>query len=136
VKRLFIDSDILLDLSLRRNPFYIPAINLLNFCYQSSSVEAATSSIAFINVNYFLKKLTPVTRTKTLKRIRTVVSIIEVNQETIDFALNSNFSDFEDAVQYYAAISAKADAIITRNIKDYKQSTIPVLTAEQFLRTL
>jgi predicted nucleic acid-binding protein len=136
VKRLFIDSDILLDLSLRRNPFYIPALNLLNLCYQSSSVEAATSSIAFINVSYFLKKLAPATKTEALKRIRTVVSIIEVRQETIDFALNSNFSDFEDAVQYYAALSGKTNVIITRNIKDYKQSTIPVLTAEQFLRTL
>ena len=108
----------------------------MNFCYQSSSAEAATSAIAFINVNYFLKKFTPITRIEALKRIRTVVSIIEVNQETIDFALNSNFTDFEDAVQYYAAISANTDAIITRNIKDYKQSTIPVLTAEQFLSTL
>ncbi len=51
-------------------------------------------------------------------------------------ALKSGIDDFEDAVQYYAAKSAHVDFIITRNIKDYKESTIPVLTAEQFLRTL
>jgi hypothetical protein len=50
--------------------------------------------------------------------------------------VDSSFADFEDAVQYYAAISAKADAIITRNTKDYKHASIPVLTAEQFLKTL
>src|SRR5579862_7021589 len=106
----------MLDLSLRRVPFYIPALNLFDFCYQSASVEVITSSIAFINANYFLKKFAPAARLESLKRLRSAISIIEVNQDAIDFALNSNFSDFEDAVQYYTAISGKADAIITRNI--------------------
>ena len=68
--------------------------------------------------------------------LRSITSIIEVGELIIDSALKSRLNDFEDAVQYYTAKSAKADFIITRNIKDYKQSTIPVFTAEQFLRTL
>jgi len=64
------------------------------------------------------------------------VSIIEVNESIIDSALNSTFTDFEDAIQYYAAMSANIDLIITRNIEDYKQASIPVLTAEQFLKQL
>ncbi len=135
MKKVFIDSDVMLDVSLHREPFYLSALNLMELGYKSH-FKAVTSSIAFINTSYFLNKLTPLTRVQSLKRLRSVISIIEVNGATIDFALNSDFSDFEDAVQYYTAVSANADVIITRNIKDYQQSTIPVLTAEQFLRTL
>lgn len=135
MKKVFIDSDIMLDVSLHRDPFYLPALNLMEMGYKSH-FKAITSSIAFINTNYFLNKLTSSTRVQALKRLRTVISIIEVNEATIDFALNSDFPDFEDAVQYYIAVKAAADVIITRNIKDYKQASIPVLTAEQFLKTL
>lgn len=71
-----------------------------------------------------------------LKHFRSIISIVEVDETIIDLALQSDFIDFEDAVQYFAAKSVNADFIITRNIKDYKNSAIPVLTAEQFLNTL
>jgi predicted nucleic acid-binding protein len=135
VKKLFIDSDVMLDVGLKREPFYLPALNLLELCYESK-FKAVTSAIAFINVHYFLNKFTPLTKIQSLKRLRSVISIVGVNQETIDLALNGNFSDFEDAVQFYSAKSAGAEIIITRNIRDYKESTIQVLTPEQFLKTL
>lgn len=135
MKKVFLDSDVMLDLSLRRNPFYLPALNVMELCYQGK-FKAVTSSIAFINTNYFLNKFEPANKLESLRRLRSVVSIITVDEATIDLALNSNFSDFEDGVQFYAAKSAGANIIITRNIKDYKESTIKVLTPEQFLKTL
>lgn len=135
MKVIFIDSDVMLDASLQRPLFGLPAINLLELCFHSQ-FKAVTTPVAFVNANYFLHKFAPLTRSQALKRLRSVISILDVNETIIDLALNSNFSDFEDAVQYYAAINGKCDTIITRNTKDYKQSTIPVLTAEQFLRTI
>jgi predicted nucleic acid-binding protein len=135
VKKAFLDSDIILDALLKRPGFELQAINLMAQA-QVGNVEAVTSSIAFMNVHYFLDKFDRPRKMHLLSVLRSIVSIIEVGEDTIDLALNSNFSDFEDAVQYYAAVSAKADVIITRNIKDYKHSSIPVLTAEQFLKTL
>jgi predicted nucleic acid-binding protein len=135
VKRLFFDSDVMLDITLMREPFCLPAINLIELCYQNR-FEAYTSSVAFVNTNYFLDKFAAATRLQSLQRLRSAISIIEVNEKTIDLALNSDFTDFEDAIQFYAASHAGIDVIITRNTKDYKESTIPVLTAEQFLRTL
>ena len=135
MKKIFIDSDVMLDLCLQREPFFLPALNLFELCYESK-FKASTSAIAFINTYYFLNKFAPLNKTESLKRLRSVVSIIEVNQNIIDLSLTSDFSDFEDGIQFYAAKSAGMEIIITRNIKDYKQSTIPVLTAEQFLRTL
>lgn len=135
MKRLFFDSDVMLDITLMREPFCLPAINLIELCYQNR-FEAYTSSVAFVNTNYFLDKFAAATRLQSLQRLRSAISIIEVNEKTIDLALNSDFTDFEDAIQFYAASHAGIDVIITRNTKDYKESTIPVLTAEQFLRTL
>jgi len=59
-----------------------------------------------------------------------------ISNSIIDLAINSDFSDFEDAVQFYSAKSANADMIITRNIKDYKNATILVLSPQQFLNSL
>ncbi|MCF6149428.1 MAG: PIN domain-containing protein [Candidatus Kuenenia sp.] len=51
----------------------------------------------------------------------------------IDLSLTSDFRDFEDAVQYYSAVQAKADCLITRNKSDYKVDRLPVLTPEEFM---
>jgi predicted nucleic acid-binding protein len=135
VKKIFFDSDVLLDAALRREPFYLSSINLLELC-NGSNFKAVTSANAFLNTYYFLAKLTPLTKIQSLKRLRNIVSIADVNEKMVDLAFGSNFIDFEDAVQFYAAKATNADFIITRNIKDYKQSDIPVFTAEQFLKTL
>jgi predicted nucleic acid-binding protein len=135
VKKLFLDSDIILDAVLKRPGFVVPAMNIINLL-QQREFKAVTSSVAFVNVNYFLDKFDRDNKLKLLTGIRSIVSIAKVDEEIIDVSLNSGLKDFEDAVQYFTAITAKCDAIITRNIKDYRHSTIPVLTAEQFLRTL
>ena len=135
MKKIFLDSDIILDALLRRPGFDLPAMNVFDLIYQNR-LKAVTSSITFINVHYFLNKFDKVNKVKLLTRLRTLISIIDVGEIIIDLALKSDMPDFEDAVQIYAAKSANADLIITRNIKDYKESTLPVLTAEQFLRTL
>jgi len=56
-----------------------------------------------------------------------------LNEKIIDLALNSDFSDFEDAIQYYSALENNIDVLITRNLKDYKKAQISVLTAHDFL---
>lgn len=71
-----------------------------------------------------------------IKLLSDNLRIIAEDEQVVAQAIVSDFADFEDAVQYYSAANAKADAIITRNIKDYKHATLPVLTAEQFLRSI
>jgi predicted nucleic acid-binding protein len=133
--KVFLDSDIVLDALLRRVPFYLPAINLMDLAH-NNRINVYTSSVAFVNVNYFLNKAKIDNRIDVLIQLRSIVDIINIDAIIVDQALSSIFTDFEDAVQYYAAVSAKVDFIITRNTKDYTHSDIPVLTAEQFLQTL
>jgi predicted nucleic acid-binding protein len=69
-----------------------------------------------------------------LRKFKIICEVGEVNEETIDKGLNSAFKDFEDAVQYYSALQANCSVIITRNAKDFKHSSIPVMTAEEYLK--
>jgi predicted nucleic acid-binding protein len=65
-----------------------------------------------------------------------LVSILAVNDKTIELALSSEFKDFEDAIQYYTAIENKIEILLTRNLKDFRKAEISVLTAEQYLNSL
>ncbi len=135
MKKIFLDSDVLLDLTLKRPDSVLPVLNIVDLI-QNGKLKAVTSAVVFVNVQYFLNKYNRTNKISLLNHIRSILNIITVDEDIIDKALKSGIADFEDAVQYYAAISANVDFIITRNIKDYKQAVIPVLTAEQFLRTL
>jgi hypothetical protein len=68
-----------------------------------------------------------------LHDLRQLVRVAPADEQSIDDALASNFSDFEDALQYYSAVSVKAEAIITRNGKDFSKSSIPVMTAGEWM---
>ncbi|MEO3404081.1 PIN domain-containing protein [Mucilaginibacter sp. CAU 1740] len=133
---LFLDSDILLDVILDRIPHYEFSGQVLLLADQPD-FYCCTTVHALLNVHYVTKRhLGLKIANEAVVVLFNKVHIIPEDSTTIEQAMQSDFKDFEDAVQYFAAKSAGADAIITRNIKDYTNSTIPVLTAEQFLNTL
>lgn len=70
-----------------------------------------------------------------LANFRQLSRVATTNERTVDDSLASQFKDFEDAMQYYTALKAKADVIITRNGKDFTASKIPVMTAVEYLAT-
>ena len=136
-KKIFVDSDIILDLLLKRDPFFRFSQTLLNSA-EKHSLTLCTSTLVIANVHYFLSKSVKdkdIARLH-IKLLTEVIGILSVTAEDVQAAIISSGNDFEDAIQISVAEKAKADFIITRNTKDYKHSAIPVLTAEQFLRTL
>ena len=133
---LFIDSDVLLDSILIRMPHFNSSIELIELG-KGNNYSLCTSVHSLLNIHYAVKKaFNEKIARQSVSVLTKKLYIIKEDINTVQQAVDSAFSDFEDAVQYYAAVGANADIIITRNIKDYKQSTIPVLTAEQFLNTL
>ena len=135
MKKVFLDSDIILDALLAREPYHKAAISLIDMAHKEH-FKAVTSSVVFVNVHYFLNKLAPATKMESLRRFRSVVSIVNVDEKIIDMALESSFKDFEDAVQYYTSEKEGCNYIITRNVKDYKNSKISILNADQFIQML
>jgi len=131
---LFIDTDIIIDFLADRKPFSREAAIIFTLIEQKK-LKGSASALTFSNLYYVLRKFE--SHRKVIARLESlskIVSILKVEELTIRNALASEFPDFEDSIQYFSAMgNKKIDIIITRNIKDYKRSEIPVMTPGDFL---
>ncbi len=134
MKNLLIDTNIVLDLLAKRQTFYESAAELFSLA-DKKKIKLFTSSISIINTNYILAKtLSEKEAREILRKFRILVKILSCDEKIIDLGLNSHFKDYEDSVQYFTATENNIDCIITRNLKDFKGSKIPVMTAGEFLK--
>jgi predicted nucleic acid-binding protein len=100
-------------------------------------IEAYTSPLIFANLHYLLKKLTSnASALKSLRKLKTLINILSVDERVIDQALNSEFNDFEDAIQYFTAVNNGINILLTRNKSVYKKSKITISTSEEFIKSL
>jgi len=133
---LFIDSDILLDALLLRHPHDSFAMEILSLT-DSADFELYSSAHSLLDVYYFTSKIAgKIAAKKSLSLLEQKLNIVPTAKASIKSGLVSNFTDFEDAVQYAMALENNCQVIITRNIKDYIKSNIAVMTAEQYLKSL
>ncbi|MCL2008736.1 MAG: PIN domain-containing protein [Treponema sp.] len=134
IKSLFLDSDIIIDLLAKREPFYEFAAKIFTLAYEKK-LKLYTSPVVLSNLFYVLRKIKGYNKTERLiKNLRLVISILPIDEKIVDLTLNSNFSDFEDGLQYHTAKEHSIFSLITRNKKDYKVKDIIVQTAEEFLK--
>jgi predicted nucleic acid-binding protein len=136
MRRIFIDTNIILDLLGNREPFYLAAAQLATLADKKQIILVA-SSLSFANANYVLSKFeSPQIAIEKLRRFRIICEIGDLNEEVLDKGLASSFKDFEDALQYHSALQSNCEIIISRNTKDFKKPAIPIMTAEEFLKSL
>jgi len=135
IKKIFVDCNIVYDLLIKRAPYYDDAADLFDQCVEAPH-ELYLSALTFSQISYFLSKVKHINILTVLKDFRKLIKISSVDQNMIDDALASKFTDFEDAVQYYSASSIHADYIVTRNIKDFKHSKIKVISPKEFLKLI
>lgn len=137
MKSVLIDTDVLLDFYLDRKPFSDDSLQLLLKCEQKQ-FRAYITPVIVANTYYILRR--QATHHYVIERLQILlntITILSMDQKQVLAALESKFTDFEDALQYFSAIqSNKVDVIITRNTSDYKKSTLPVFTPNEFLATL
>lgn len=135
-KRIFIDTNIMLDLLGERKPFYLPIAKIATLA-EKQKLTMVVSPISFATVNYFLAKFeSPKIAREKLRKFKIISEICPLNEQTIEKGLNSSIADFEDALQYFSATESDCEIIITRNGKDFKKSSLPVMTADEFLKSL
>lgn len=134
MEKVFVDTDIVLDLLSNREPFYIHAAYLFSEA-DKNAIKIYVSSLSFSNLNYILSKQysTDQARKKLLK-FKTLVTVLAVTDKVVELALSSDFKDFEDGMQYFTAIENNIKTLLTRNLKDFRTAEISVMTAEQFLK--
>lgn len=133
--KLFLDTNIVIDLLDRREPFCHDAVKLFTMAYKKE-VQLVVSPMTYATASFLLHKHGSESVKKLLSNFRQLSRVATADERTIDDSLASSFGDFEDAMQYYTALNAEADAIITRNGKDFALSRLPVMTAGEFLATL
>jgi predicted nucleic acid-binding protein len=137
MKRVLIDTDVILDFFFDRKPFSDDAARVLSLC-ESREITGFVTSVIISNVYYLLKQTA--THQKVIEKLTQLITITEVlttDKEVILKALNSSFRDFEDALQNFSAeINGQIDVIVTRNIKDFKNSALGVMTPGNFLKTI
>ena len=135
-QRIFVDTNIILDLLTRRAPYYAAAARLFS-AIEKGRVEACTSSLSYANLHYILRKEVGSPKAiEVLKNLRKLLPVLPVGDAVIDQALDSAFTDFEDAIQYHTALAGNITYLVTRNQKDFRTATIPVVAAAELLAHL
>lgn len=134
MKGVLLDTNIILDIALERREFFEKSEELLLFI-NKSHIPVFITATTVTDIYYILKKSKGHDSTISfLKSLFDFIGICGVNKETILNALNSEFNDFEDAVQSYSAIQNGIKIIVTRNISDFKKSNLEVLTPAAFIQ--
>ncbi len=134
MKKLLVDTNIIIDLLAKREEFYDAAAQLFSLADQKK-ITLYICSLSFANAHYVLSRQLEERKVReVLRKLKVLAEVVSFDSKILDKALNSAFKDFEDAIQYYSAIELNVDIIISRNLKDFKKSNIPVLTADQFLK--
>jgi len=136
MKSIFIDTNIVIDLLAHRMPFYSEAAKLFSLA-DKGKVRLSISALCLADIHYILSKQIPESEVRRiLRKFKVLVNVLPMDDKITDLALNSEFRDFEDAIQYYTAIENDQDLIITRNHPDFKESKIPVMTAGEFIKSI
>jgi predicted nucleic acid-binding protein len=137
MKKVLIDTDVILDFFFDREPFSQNAARILSLC-EKKVILGYVTPVIVSNVYYLLSQKAK--QDKVIEKLKTLLSLLEilvVDKNSIMVALNSDFKDFEDALQNYAAeLDGTISLIITRNTKDYKKSELGVMTPDDFLKTI
>ena len=135
MQRVFVDTDIILDLIGMRQPFYESAAVLFSKA-DRGEIQLFVSSLSFSNLNYILtKQFSAREARKKILQFKTLVTVLSVSDKIVELALISDFKDFEDGLQYFTATENGISILLTRNLKDYKSAEIAVMTASEFLKS-
>ena len=134
--KALLDTDVNLDFVLQRQPFFAEADEIFLRC-SNGDFTGYICNITAINVFYFARK--QIGRQNALQAVADLLTITKVctaEKILLQNALTSPITDYEDAVQHECAVAENLDAIVTRNMKDYKNATVKIYSPDEFLQVL
>lgn len=132
----FADSNILLDVLENRDQHYEYSSQIWTLA-ESGKAQAFISAISFNNIFYLVRKHAGRKRAQqALELLNSVFTMVPLGQDIVNKAITSKLPGFEDAIQFFSALSVAADCIVSRNVKDFPQGSIPIFTPENFLAFL
>ena len=137
MKKILIDTDVILDFFFDRKPYSDQSTIILSYC-ERGLLKGFITPVIISNTYYILRRTAKHEKViEKLRQLLTITHVLQMDRIVIEKALNSEFKDFEDALQNFAAINyGEIEVIITRNVKDYRKSEIGVLTPESFVKLI
>ncbi len=133
--RLFVDTNVVLDVLLRREPFYEDSARIWTLA-ETGQVTGFASTPSFPLIFYHLRRISGhKAARKAIGLMRDIFSIVPLDSQITNQAIDSDIKDFEDAIQFFSALRVGADSLITRNTKDYPTGDVPIQTPKEFLAT-
>lgn len=134
--KLFLDTNVVIDLLGEREPFYDSVAKIATLA-DKGKIKLIVSALTYSTVFYLLSKFEnkDVVKEK-MRKFKVIAETSDLTDKVIDKGLASTFQDFEDSLQYYCALEADCNILITRNGKDFKYSELPVFTPDEYLNSL
>lgn len=134
--KVFLDTNVVLDLLGEREPFYEPSAKIATLA-DKGKIRIYISALSFSTVYYLLTRFEDKAIVKEkIRKFKVISTTADLTNKIIEQGLSSGFPDFEDSLQYFAAVKMECNILITRNGKDFKESEIPVLTPDEYLNSL
>lgn len=134
--KLFLDTNVVVDLLGEREPFYDSAARIATLA-DKGKLQIIVSALTYSTIYYLLSRFEDKALVKEkIRKFKVIAETSDLTDQVIDKGLVSKFADFEDALQYYCALKIDCNILITRNVKDFKESDISVLTPDEYLYSL
>ena len=129
--KIVFDTNIILDVLLNREPFVKLSANLVS-AVENKKIEGFLCATTVTTLDYLISKETNRHKARVeVRKLLSIFNIADVNLKVLDLSINSEFKDFEDAVQYYSGECCHVNGLVTRNTKDYKQAKLPIYTPDE-----
>ena len=134
--KIWLDTNVILDVLCDRKEFAEASGNVWKQC-EVHNIDGYVSSLSILNIAYIMRKeLTQEKISDIIKQLSMIFKVVDLKADDIAKAADLSFTDYEDAVQSVGAARIKAQYIVTRNIKDYKDSKVPAIKPSELLERL
>ena len=130
--KIFLDSDIILDVILDRKAFVAESAKILESC-EFGTHKGFTSALILANIHYIISRQKIANPSAIISQIAEILKVSSLDEFDIQNSISSEFADFEDGIQHSIAVKSKCNFIITRNTKDYVASKLLACTPQEFL---
>jgi len=129
--KILFDTNVILDVLLNRKPFVELSANLVS-SVENKTIEGYLCATTITTLDYLISKSRNRETAKIeIQKLLTLFQIADVNSTVLTMAINSGFTDFEDAVQYFSGKCSNIDGLVSRNTKDYKKAVLPIYTPDE-----
>jgi predicted nucleic acid-binding protein len=132
-RKIFVDTDVVIDLLTKREPFYQSAARVFSLA-ADKKIDLYISPVLISNLFYILRKILGREEAiNTIRKLRILVGIVNIDEEIVDLVLSSKFKDIEDGFQYYGALQGKIGILLTRNTKDFIGKEMSIMNCDEFI---